>query len=211
MWDPFQTNAWNRIRYSLYSPFYDALIGFSRQRRRSIDLLELRAGERLLIVGAGTGLDLQFVPDGVHVTATDLTPAMLNRARERASAAGKTNVTCRVMDGQKLDFEPESFDAVLLHLILAIIPDPFACIRETARVLRPGGRVAVFDKFQRDVGNPSLLRRGINVATKIAVTDINRRLGPLVASAGLVEEHREPAWLEGIFIIACLRKPAGQQ
>lgn len=69
--------SWNRLRYTLWSPFYDRVARFGRQRRRPIELLDRRAGERLLVVGAGTGADLPFVPEGVEVLATDLTPAML--------------------------------------------------------------------------------------------------------------------------------------
>jgi ubiquinone/menaquinone biosynthesis C-methylase UbiE len=132
-------NAWNRIRYTLYTPVYDAAIAtFDAPRRRAIDQLGLRAGEHALIVGAGSGRDLHFIPPGVQVTATDLTPAMVALTRAKAAALSR-QVTAQVMDGQALDLPDAAFDAVLLHLILAVIPDPIACIREAARVLKPGG------------------------------------------------------------------------
>ena len=82
-------NALNRTRYTLWAPFYDLVVGFGRQRRRSLGLLDLRLGERLLIVGAGTGLDLPLVAQGIEVMATDLTPAMLARAgRHRRPGIG---------------------------------------------------------------------------------------------------------------------------
>jgi phosphatidylethanolamine/phosphatidyl-N-methylethanolamine N-methyltransferase len=70
---------WNRLRYSSWAPWYDALVGaagFEEARRRSIDHLALASGAHVLIVGAGTGLDLEHLPRGVHVTAVDVTPAM---------------------------------------------------------------------------------------------------------------------------------------
>jgi phosphatidylethanolamine/phosphatidyl-N-methylethanolamine N-methyltransferase len=75
--------AWNRLRYTLWAPFYDFVALFGRQRRRSIALLGLQPGERVLLLGAGTGADLPLIPAGVEVLATDLTPAMLDRARPR--------------------------------------------------------------------------------------------------------------------------------
>lgn len=48
---------WNRLRYSLYAPIYDRIVGFGGSRRRAIDLLALGPGERVLVVGAGTGPD----------------------------------------------------------------------------------------------------------------------------------------------------------
>ena len=77
------SGRWNRIRYTLWAPFYDLVVGFGSQRRRSIELLSLQPGDRVLIVGAGTGADLPFLPPGVVGLATDLTPAMLERARPR--------------------------------------------------------------------------------------------------------------------------------
>ena len=81
----FNTNTWRRINYSLMSPIYDLIARvFDRQRRQSIDLICLEPGERLLIVGVGTGLDLEYVPSGVSITAIDLTPLMIGRLNKRA-------------------------------------------------------------------------------------------------------------------------------
>jgi ubiquinone/menaquinone biosynthesis C-methylase UbiE len=199
-------NAWNRLRYTLWAPGYDLFVPFSRERRRSLELLALRPGERVLIVGAGTGADLPLIPEDVSVLATDLTPAMLARARGRL----RPGIELRVMDGHALDLPDACFDAVVLHLILAVISDPAGCLREAARVLKPGGRIAVFDKFLRDGTRPTPLRRAVNLAARLVATDINRRLGDILSSSGtdLVVEHEEPAALGGLFRILRLRKPA---
>lgn len=196
--------TWNRVRYTLWAPFYDWIARFGRQRRRSIALLDLQPGERVLIVGAGTGADLPLIPPGVEVLATDLTPAMLSRAEVRS----RPGVELRVMDGQALDLPDERYNAVILHLILAVIPDPAACLREAARALRPGGRIAVFDKFLPDNVRPSLPRRLANALTGALFTEINRRMGEILETSGapLRVEHDEPAMLGGTFRILRLRK-----
>lgn len=200
-------NAWNRIRYSLYAPVYDLVARrFDRGRRRSIELLGLRPGERLLIPGCGTGLDFLYLPPGLRVTAGDLTPAMLRRARARAEARG-FKADLRVMDAHALDLPEAHFDAALLHLILAVVPEPEAAAREVGRVLRPGARVGIFDKFLDDEAEPSLLRRAAGAAANVLATDLNRRLGPLLEAAGLVLEHEEPVFLGGLFKVALARKP----
>lgn len=202
------TTRWNRLRYTLWAPFYDRVAGFARQRRRSIELLDLRAGERVLIDGAGTGADLDFVPPGVEVVATDLTPAMVRRIGRRAARLGRS-VDARVMDAQNLTYPDASFDAVILHLIVAVVPDPVATVREAARVLRPGGRVAVFDKFVADDATPSLLRRALNLLANTLFTDLTRSLGPLLAGTDLRVVRREPALFGRAFEIAILRKDEG--
>jgi ubiquinone/menaquinone biosynthesis C-methylase UbiE len=175
-----ESNAWNRLRYTVWAPVYD-LVGrrFDPFRRESLGRLELRAPERLLLVGAGTGADLPHVPDGVRTVATDLTPAMLRRARRRA----RGRVGLAVMDGHALAVRPASFDAAALHLILAVIPDPAACLREVAQAVRPGGRIAVFDKFVRGPRTPPLLRAA-NLVTRVFFTEITRRFEEILERSG---------------------------
>lgn len=202
------TNRWNRLRYTLYAPLYDRVVRFRGARRRSIGLLRLRPGERVLIDGAGTGADLDFIPPEVEVVATDLTPAMVERIRARARRLGRA-VDARVMDAHALDFPDGSFDAVILHLIVAVVPDPERAMREAARVLREGGRAAVFDKFVPENQAPSLLRRALNPLANALFSDLTRRLGPLLEGTPLVLVHREPALLGGAFELALLRKGEG--
>ncbi len=79
----------NRVRYALYAPIYDCLVEiFSRSRREAIEALGLRPRQRVLIVGCGTGLDLDSIPLGVLVTGIDLTPGMITRAEARAKRLG---------------------------------------------------------------------------------------------------------------------------
>lgn len=199
------TNVWNRLRYTLYAPAYDRIVRLGRVRRRSLELLALRPGERVLIDGAGTGADLPFVPEGVDVVATDLTPAMVQRARARAARLGRP-VDARVMDAQALELPDASFDAVVLHLIVAVVPDPVRTVREAARVLRPGGRAVVLDKFAPEGRPPSLARRVLNLAATALFSDVTRQLSPLLAGSGLEIVHREPALFGDLFEIALLQK-----
>lgn len=202
---PISALAWNRLRYTLYAPLYNLALArlplFRRGRRRSLALADFRPGERVLLVAAGTGLDLEFLPDSVTVVATDVTPAMVERLRARARALGRA-VTAEVMDAGRLAYPDASFDGVVLHLALAVVPDPVAAIREAARVLRPGGRVAVFDKFLPDDAVASPLRRAAAAVARLVATELNRQLGPLLRAGGLREVRREPVGLGGAFVVA---------
>ncbi len=197
---------WYRLCYTLWSPFYDLLVrGFAGWRRRSLNLADIQPGERVLIVGAGTGLDLRFIEPGSQITAIDVTGAMLWKLRHRAQRIG-LDVDARVMDGQAMEFADGSFDLVVLHLILAVIPDPMRCARESARVLRPGGRVVIMDKFIADDGRTPLAFLLANPLLKLLGTNVNRKLGPILEGAGLGIVHQEPAGLGGFFKIILLRK-----
>lgn len=185
------SNAWYRFRYTLWAPHYDRVTKFHRERRHSVGLLRLQPGERLLIIGCGTGADLAFVPPGVEVLATDLTPAMLRQAEAHV----RPGIELRVMDGMALDLPDGSFDAAILHMVLEVIPDPVRCLGEAARVLREGGRLAVFDKFLPDDARPGLLRRAGLALLDFVFTSTNRRMGEILvaATAPFAVEHDEPA------------------
>lgn len=203
---PINTNAWNRIRYSLLAPVYDRIAPFRAQRRRSIERLAPRPGEHVLLSGAGTGADLDHLPPGVRVTAVDIAPAMVARIRSRAARLGR-DVDARVGDAQALDLPDDSVDAVILHLIVAVAPDGGRVVAEAARVLRSGGRVVVLDKFVPDGARPSVLRRLLNLVTSVVFSDVTRRLGPMLRGTGLRILDREPAGLGGRFEIVLLEKP----
>lgn len=148
-----------RFSYTLLAPLYDRLVGAATlpARRASLARLPADAGQ-VLIVGAGTGLDIPHLPAGPRYTAIDLTPAMLARARSRAAARPELAIELRSGDALALDFPAAHFDAVILHLIVAVVPEPARTLAETARVLKPGGLALVFDKFLRP-GQPAPLRR----------------------------------------------------
>ncbi len=185
------SNAWLRFRYSFWAPHYDRVTRFPRERRRSIELLDLRPDERLVIIGCGTGADLPFVPPEVQVLATDLTPAMLRQARAHA----RPGIELREMDGMALDLPDGGFDAAILHMVLEVIPDPARCLAEAARVLRVGGRLAVFDKFLPEGERPGALRRAGLALLDFVFTSTNRRMGEILARSGapFVVERDDPS------------------
>lgn len=199
---------WRILRWDLYAPHYDRFISFEQQRQRSLELARLRPGERVLIPGCGTGLDLPLLPSGLHVVAVDASPAMMARALARPCASA---VRFARMDAQKLAFPDGSFDCVILHLIVAIVPSPLDCLCEAARVLRPGGRIVLFDKYHDGRGRPRLIRRALNPLMKVLATDLNVPLPRLAAQAGLRIVHEEPAWLKGMFRVARLEHAEGRR
>jgi len=199
-------NRRNQTIYKLWAPIYDKIMGpfAGKARQRAIELLNLRAGESVLLSGVGTGLDMLHIQADVRITGIDLSPAMLRKAQ--AKAVGRDVMLCE-MNAQALEFPDSSFDAVILNLILSVVPDGAAAFCEAWRVLRPGGRAVIFDKFASEDGQISALRRGIGKIISLFGTDPNRRLSEIMGSpADLTIERNEPSLLHGQYRIVLLRK-----
>ena len=203
----FNTTAWNRRRYALYAPVYDRVAErlFRRPRRVALDQVTWHPGMRVLLVGAGTGLDLPFLPRDVEVHATDLAPAMVRRLARRAESLG-IDVQAALMDAERLDYPDAHFDVVVMHLILAVMPDPAQGLAEARRVLKPDGQLCVLDKFQSDARPAGRGRRALNLIISAIATDITRQARPLLEAAGFVIEQDTPV-LAGSLVRALLARP----
>lgn len=200
------TNTWNRIRYTLYTPFYDLLGSLlNRMRRQSIELLDIKEGDKVLIVGAGTGLDLKYIPINCAVTATDLTPAMVMRILKRKEKL-HINASALVMDAQQLTFPNETFDKVILHLIVAVVPEPLDTLRQAERVVKEGGSIVILDKFIRKGRQASLLRKSVNLVTNLLFSDITRNIEDLISQTNLTIVEDQKAEPSGNFRIMLLKK-----
>jgi ubiquinone/menaquinone biosynthesis C-methylase UbiE len=160
-----------KYSYTLIAPFYDAIIARATRsaRQRSLNALPSTAG-KVLLTGVGTGLDLPFLPPQHSYYGLDLNHAMLQRALPRT---GQLVFHPTQGNSQTLPYADASFDAVVLHLILAVVPQPHRCLQEVARVLKPGGKALIFDKFLQ-AGQLAPLRRLANpllrhIATRLDV------------------------------------------
>lgn len=200
------SNPVNQSVYPIYAPIYDRLFGtvMKKTRQRSVDLLSLQPGDYLLIPGIGTGLDLAHISAGVQVTGTDISPAMLSEAKRKSYEGLKL----MEMDAQTLQFPDSSFNAVLLNLILSVVPDGKKCLQEAWRVLRPSGRIAIFDKFLPDHSRLTFSRGLLGGLIRQLGTDPNRRFGEMakiIPEAIIVID--ESAMLHGQYRVILLKKP----
>lgn len=137
-----------RVSYTFIAPFYDFVIkrALARARANSLAPLKTMTMGEVLIDGIGTGLDLPYLPPQHQYYGLDITHAMLRRCQNRL---GDKQVYLVEADSMSLPFPDHSFDAVVLHLITAVVPRPLACLKEAARVLKRGGKIYMVDKFLR--------------------------------------------------------------
>ena len=189
-----------RYSYTLFAPLYDAFVArfTAAARRDSLHRLSESAPAQVLLVGVGSGLDLPLLPTEPRYTGLDLTPAMLARARRKAVALDLP-ITLDEGDARALPYGDATFDAVVLHLILAVTPHPERVLAEAARVLRRGGRILILDKFLRP-GQTAPLRRLISPLLGLLATRTNVVFEDVLAQTpGLTLVSDQPALAGGWF------------
>jgi phosphatidylethanolamine/phosphatidyl-N-methylethanolamine N-methyltransferase len=201
------TNRWNRFNYRLWAPIYDATVGhfFSPGRKRAMGYAAPKPGERVLLVGIGTGSDLELLPEGVEAVGIDLSPEMLRRCQSRLPLPGREVILIEG-DVRKLLTEEAAFEVVLFNLILSVIPDAQACLIENLRALKHGGRAVVFDQFIPFSGNISPARKFLNAFSTLFGTDITRKFEEINAASGWEVIYDEKSLLKGMYRIILLKK-----
>jgi len=113
---------------------------------KMLDMAGISNGHRVLDIAAGAGEQSITAAKKVglsgYVLATDISANILEYAKQMAQQAGVNNIETKVMDGENLALEDETFDAVISRVGLIYFPDQQKALKEMLRVLKPGGKVA---------------------------------------------------------------------
>lgn len=131
--------AWYR-----WSPTLHQWLG--KATDKMLEMSGITTGHHVLDIAAGAGEQSitaakKVGPSG-HVLATDISSNILEYAQQMAKQSGVNNIETKVMDGENLSLEDESFDAVISRVGLIYFPDQHKALKEMLRVLKPGGKVA---------------------------------------------------------------------
>ena len=140
--------------YDRWAPIYDLVFGrvFARGRSAAVDAAN-RVGGRILEVGVGTGLSLPTYSRATRIVGIDISPTMLDKARERVRQLGLSNVDgLSVMDAERLDYDNETFDVVVAQYVVTAVSDPEAALDEFVRVLKPGGEIILTSRIGAEHG-----------------------------------------------------------
>lgn len=195
-------NSWNKVIYKIWLPIYDRLFNtgrFLRARKQVFQEIKFRKETHILFVGVGTGADLEFVDQSEQtMTAIDVSPDMLQKARGKFPDA---SIQFLEMDAQEMAFEDQSFDIVIASLILSVVPDTDQCFREMVRVLKPKGRMIIFDKFAPKEKELSVVKKIIRPVIKLLGTDIGLNFEQLYTKRdlGVVLEEDQPIMLNNMY------------
>ena len=169
-------------------------------RLRTQTLRALPENSLLLEVGAGTGLNFPFYPQGARGVASELSLEMLKvaRAKERPVRLHLTQ-SC----AEELPFADASFDAAFATLVFCSVASPQKAFQELRRVVRPGGIIALLEHV-RPKGILGFLFDALNVFTVALFDDhFNRRTADEARRAGLQLVHVECRALSIVNIIVC--------
>lgn len=142
----------------------------------------LKPGETVVDLGCGGGLDVFLAAQKVGPTGRaigiDMTPQMIERAQAGAVKAGLSNVQFHLATIDRMPLPDASVDCVISNCVINLAPDKPAVFREIARILKPGGRLAVSDIALKQVLPPEL------------AADISAYTG-CIAGAILIDHYRQ--------------------
>jgi phosphatidylethanolamine/phosphatidyl-N-methylethanolamine N-methyltransferase len=200
-----------RRAYARWAPYYDAVYHklLSDAHRRTA-AAAAAAGPDILEVGVGTGLVLPYYPPDARVVGVDLSEHMLRKAAAKVRERSLAHVRLiAAMDACRLGLADASFDGVAVPFVITLVPDPEQALSECARVLKPGGIIAISSKLGRDAGplariedalDPLVKRIGWSSAFKIS------RIEAWASRNGFDVLGIEPLFPAGFFKLMRLRK-----
>lgn len=205
-----KATALTRARYQRISPIYDKIEWLMERRFRPWceKLWQFASGPKILEVGVGTGKNIDFWPLNCEITAIDLTPGMLELARQRVNTLNR-EADLRLGDVQHLEFPDATFDTVAATFVFCSVPDPIQGLREIGRVVRPGGQILLLEHIRIDrpvIG--TLMDILAPLIVRLNGANINRRTLKNVEAAGLQIERVEDLDNIGMFKLICARAVA---
>ncbi len=194
--------------YRRWAPVYDHTFGrvAGEGRKHAVEVINQSSG-RVLEVGVGTGLSLPDYKSTLDIVGIDLSPEMLDKARERVAEEGLENVHgLYEMDASDLKFESNSFDTVVAMFVMTVVPEPDKVMRELARTCKPGGEVLLVNHFSTEEGVRGWVeRRMAPFGDKLGwhpVFDTDRVM--ICPELQLIEKRALRPW--GIFTLMRFRK-----
>lgn len=193
--------ALTQARYQRIAPLYDTMEILAERRYAAWRpyLWSQVEGPKALEVGVGTGKNIPYYPADLDITAIDLMPGMLDRARALA-AKTEANVNLQLGDVQKLDLPDDTFEEVVATFVFCSVPDPVLGFNEIARVLKPNGRLLLLEHVRS--ANPvvgSLMDLLDPIMVRLMGPHINRRTVANVQQSQLQVERVEDMGAGGIF------------
>lgn len=153
-----------------------------RYGQKKRELFSLAEG-KILLVAVGTGLDLEYFSSGQRVVGIDISWNMIEKAREKLDGC-KAAVELVRADVRELGFTGSSFDSVVTSCTFCSVPDPVLGLREIRRVMKPGGRLLMFEHVRSNIFWMGPMMDALTLLSRKFGPDLNRRTGDNIRRAG---------------------------
>ncbi len=142
-----------------------------------------RAKGRTLLVAVGTGLDLQYFPQELQLVGIDISWKMLEKAKEKKESSDSKTQLVRA-DAELLGFADHAFDTVVASCTFCSVPNPVKGLQEVRRVLKPGGKLIMFEHVRSNIFWMGPMMDWMTKVTRRFGPDLNRRTRANILQAG---------------------------
>ncbi len=179
------TDIETREKWDNASRLFDLMGGFGPEKRwrpYKESLFSAMNG-KILFMAVGTGLDISCFPPGNDITGIDISPRMLEKAAPRI-AAYPGRICARVMDVHDMDFPDATFDQVYTSCTFCSVPDPIGGLKAIRRVLKPGGRLKMFEHTGSRIFPFNFILNLMNPLCRNVGPEVNRDTTANVRAAG---------------------------
>ena len=138
--------------YKRVSSFYDYTFGkvFKPGQRALIEKMSCNDSDIVLEIGIGTGASLQFYPNKTNVIGIDISPDMLDLAKEKIKNNKIENKYISMMNGERLSFPDNTFDKVVAMYVMSVTQNPKSLVDEMKRVCKDDGDIYIVNHFSSE-------------------------------------------------------------
>ena len=183
-------------RWDCYARFYDLLLkSMAAERAQLFQRLDLSQPLQVYLAGCDSGLDLPYLPAQSTVLAVDFSAEMLKHCeslQQKLDSQGhQLDLTLRQSKAELSGLVDQSVDLVILHLILAVTDNPQGLLQEAVRVLKPGGKISIWDKFVPPNQSISMLRRFLDFFSRKLGTTLLLQIDTLLQGYSLAIIQRQ--------------------
>lgn len=196
-----------QAKWDRAAPTFDVMAGKGAEDRWRPFKQELfnKMEGRVLFLALGTGLDIPTFPPGMHITALDISPKMLEVAAPRI-AAYDGEIEARVMDVHELDYADDTFDQVFTSCTFCSVPNPVEGLKQLRRVLKPGGDLYMFEHTGSRYYPFRLMMDFMTIITRRIGPDMNRTTVANVEAAGFALREVNNLFLDVVKTIHAVKQ-----
>jgi ubiquinone/menaquinone biosynthesis C-methylase UbiE len=176
-----------RDKWDKAAPNFDVMAGKGAEKRWEPFKRELfnnmTEGGKILFLAMGTGLDIEFFPPGRTIKAIDISPGMLEQAKDRIDSYDGS-IEAEVMDVHEMSFPDDEFDQIFTSCTFCSVPNPVDGLKQLKRVLKSDGELLMFEHTGSRYLPFSFMMNLMTQLTRIIGPDMNRTTVANVKAAG---------------------------